>query len=100
MTPMTDQPAPTNGIGDMWSELLELLPAECEPLRAEFEQRRALGLQRYGTTLGRDDGRDAIRDLREELLDAAAYAQRLAPPGQPHWVAVNVMAMLMVLDAE
>lgn len=33
-----------------------------------------VGLERYGQELRTHNGRDAMRDLREELLDAMAYA--------------------------
>lgn len=40
-------------------------------------QRKQLGLERYGTVLHPDDGRDHYRDLIEELADAYAYAAAL-----------------------
>jgi hypothetical protein len=70
-----EQPAPTGGTGDCWRELLARVGPN-HPLHSEMEARRTLGLTRYGVPLGRGDGRDAERDLREELLDAAVYAQR------------------------
>lgn len=72
---MDDQPSPTGGTGDCWQELIDALPAH--PLRQEMIARRTLGIERYGQPLRRGDGRDEARDLREELIDAAVYAQRL-----------------------
>ncbi len=43
-----------------------------------MRQRRQLGIERYGTPLQPLNGRDAARDLREELLDAVAYAAQVA----------------------
>lgn len=40
-------------------------------------ERRRLGISRYGTPLQAFNGRDALRDLYEELLDAAAYVRQL-----------------------
>lgn len=42
----------------------------CDALAARAD----LGTARYGTPLLTHNGRDAIRDLREELLDAIMYA--------------------------
>lgn len=39
--------------------------------------RRELGISRYGTPLQPHNGRDALRDLYEELLDGAMYARQL-----------------------
>ena len=67
------QPAPTPARGDVWQELID---AETHPaLRPLMEARRELGISRYGTPLQRDNGRDNLLDLQEELLDAMAYAQ-------------------------
>jgi hypothetical protein len=43
----------------------------------DIEARRELGISRYGTALQAGNGRDALRDLYEELLDAAMYARQL-----------------------
>lgn len=44
---------------------------------ADIESRRQVGIERYGTALQPFNGRDALRDLYEELLDAATYARQL-----------------------
>ena len=74
-----DQPPPIRAHGDVWQELID--DEDDAVLRAWFTERRALGLERYGTPLQRANGRDHRVDLRQELLDALAYAQaaRLAP---------------------
>lgn len=36
-------------------------------------QRYEFGLQKYGTPLMSNDGRDAVKDVNEELLDAIQY---------------------------
>lgn len=43
---------------------------------ADMEARRELGILRYGTALQPHNGRDALQDLYEELLDAAMYAKQ------------------------
>lgn len=67
------QPAPTPGTGDAWLDLLAALPVSGR-LRDACLARRELGIQRYGTPLQRDNGRDHDADLLEELLDGAVYA--------------------------
>lgn len=53
------------------------LPAVQDLVLADIEARKALGIQRYGTLLQPFNGRDGLRDLYEELLDAAIYARQL-----------------------
>jgi hypothetical protein len=42
-----------------------------------MSDRRQIGIERYGQPLRHGDGRDPIRDLREELLDTIVYAYRV-----------------------
>jgi hypothetical protein len=59
--------------------LLARVPAHLhEPLR----ERTAVGVARYGRALCADNGRDAVRDLREELLDALQYAEQARMEGR------------------
>lgn len=51
-------------------------PSMQDLVLADIEARKAIGLQRYGQLLKADDGRDNLRDLYEELLDAAIYARK------------------------
>ena len=44
---------------------------------ADIEARKAEGIKRYGTVLQPHNGRDSLRDLYEELLDAAMYTRQL-----------------------
>lgn len=65
---------------DLWIEVVRYA------LRAGYRltltdlmiKRRALGVSRYGTPLQPFNGRDAKRDLREEMLDATVYAAQVA----------------------
>jgi|ERR1700733_5061545 len=45
-------------------------------VRDDLTARKALGLERYGSLLQAHNGRDALRDLYEELLDASVYARQ------------------------
>ena len=44
---------------------------------ADIQERRQVGIARYGTALQPFNGRDALRDLYEELIDAAMYVKQL-----------------------
>jgi hypothetical protein len=65
---------------DMWGLLIERYAST--PLVEDFRARRALGESRYGTRLYAFNGRDAQRDLREELLDALVYAEQAGVEGK------------------
>lgn len=43
----------------------------------DLEERMQLGIKRYGTLLQANNGRDMLRDLYEELLDALVYLKGL-----------------------
>ena len=43
---------------------------------ADIEARKAVGIKRYGTALQPFNGRDALLDLYEELLDACVYLKQ------------------------
>lgn len=58
------QPEPTKTVQ---SEDVDLLLIE------EILSRRKIGIQQYGTPLNTHNGRDALRDLLDELLDACKY---------------------------
>ena len=51
-------------------------PAIWPLVRQDMQARDDLGRKRYGTPLQPWNGRDALRDLYEELLDAAVYARQ------------------------
>lgn len=49
---------------------------------ADIERRREVGIERYGTALQPHNGRDALLDAYEEVLDLACYLkQRLIEDG-------------------
>jgi hypothetical protein len=61
-----DQPLPTEGQLNVQDALIR-----------HIEQRRKLGIERYGRPLQTFNGRDALRDLLDELLDGATYAMQV-----------------------
>lgn len=62
-----EQPAPTTNDGTPIWELVI----------ADMKWRDHLGRQRYGTPLQAHNGRDALEDLTQELLDAVVYTRQL-----------------------
>jgi hypothetical protein len=61
-----DQPLPTEGQENVQDALI-----------GEIEKRKVLGLQRYGRPVQTFNGRNAVRDLLDELLDGATYAMQI-----------------------
>lgn len=66
------QPSPTAGRLDV-TESLCALPHVPRPLAEDFARRSLQGVAKYGVPLRTDNGRDAIVDAYQELLDAAVY---------------------------
>lgn len=61
------QPNPThNNLPDMWQTVIELM-----------QMRRTEGILQYHTPLQPFNGRSALNDLRDELLDAVVYTTQL-----------------------
>jgi hypothetical protein len=52
-------------------------PAVVDLVVADMRERKALGVQRYGVALQPGNGRDGLRDLYEELLDACCYIRQV-----------------------
>jgi hypothetical protein len=46
-------------------------------VHADLESRTAAGLASYGRPFTSHDGRDSLRDLYEEMLDAVQYLRKL-----------------------
>ena len=88
---LPDQPPPTPGTGDMWRELIDAAGPAHPRLVPMMEERRQLGIERYGQPLQRGDGRDHLSDAKQELLDAAVYLWAAGREG-------NAMLVLGVLE--
>ncbi|MEU9405669.1 hypothetical protein AB0E08_08180 [Streptomyces sp. NPDC048281] len=78
-----DQPLPTEGGESVQDALIQhilshpRLGAGAHALAAKIGERRSLGIQRYGRPLQTFNGRDAVQDLMDELLDGATYAMQV-----------------------
>jgi hypothetical protein len=61
-----DQELPVRGARSVFAEV-----------RRDLDSREAVGVRRYGRSLETFNGRDACRDLEEELLDGIVYAKQV-----------------------
>lgn len=51
-------------------------PAIADLVIADMVERKRVGTERYGTPLQAHNGRDALVDLYQELLDAVVYVRQ------------------------
>jgi hypothetical protein len=56
------EPAPKPGAGDVWAEVL-----------IDMEERREMGIEKYGTPLQTQNGRRNLVDAYQEALDLCVY---------------------------
>ena len=59
---------------------------------ADIEVRKQVGIARYGTGLQPFNGRNALQDLYEELLDAAMYVKQKLIEEKEEWPCPNCAA--------
>lgn len=84
--PKTDQPAPKPSPGPaLWplviADAARMLGSAA--LIADMRARHELGSKKYGQPLTAGNGRDALRDLYDELLDAVVYCRQCIEEGRP-----------------
>lgn len=81
------QPEPRRAAGPaIW----DLVIADQEPATSAWERlvipdmraRDALGRERYGTPLQANNGRDALRDAYDEVLDSVVYLRQAMEEGR------------------
>lgn len=48
-----------------------------ESVKNKFDQRSAVGIKKYGTTLDQNNKDDYLKHLQEELMDAILYIEKL-----------------------
>lgn len=60
-----DQPPPQPSTGDVWRMVI-----------ADMESRREFGIAKYGTPVQAGNGRDALLDAYQEVLDTAVYLKQ------------------------
>lgn len=79
-------------IGDLVEQPLPTpneLPHIADLVKADIEARRAKGIQTYGQALQPMNGRSALQDLYEELLDGAQYARQRLEEEREHFVSLG-----------
>ena len=68
-----DQPMPVEGTG----------PAIADLVIKDIEERKQLGITRYGKPLQAHNGRNALIDAYQEVLDLAQYLRQLIEETPP-----------------
>lgn len=58
-------------------KVVDLTDPIIEKLKAKFDERSAVGINKYGTTLEQNNDDDFLNHLLEELMDASAYIMKL-----------------------
>jgi hypothetical protein len=83
----TEQPDPIqNSKPACWDLVIE-----------RMRQRDALGRKKYGTPLQPHNGRNALQDFSEELLDAIVYSEQLQT--ELKWLGRDLQTLLVKLVA-
>ena len=62
--------------GDQPLPVVNDRPCVQDAVIADVEARKQLGIQRYGTVLQLDNGRDALLDAYQESLDLCCYLKQ------------------------
>lgn len=102
------EPAPSKGKVSVTANLLQLLTDAivASPHESYFgnvamkelvEQRRLLGISKYGQELMTEDGRNAFEDARQEIGDAAQYIWKLGMEGAPDEEFQRILLLLAAL---
>jgi hypothetical protein len=68
---------PQNSVIDQPDPIHNEFPTCWESVIVKMRQRDTIGRKRYGTPLQPFNGRNSLRDLSEELLDAIVYSEQL-----------------------
>lgn len=58
-------------------KVVDLTDPIIEKLKAKFDERSAVGIKKYGTTLADNDVDDFLMHLLEEQMDSCAYIMKL-----------------------
>ena len=78
------QPAPLNEGEDVIAGLARWMLTQGEniDIATLLLQRRQFGVEKYGQPLMSNDGRDSLKDLEDEILDALAYSHKIILAGE------------------
>lgn len=86
MTPNTKQPPPQPSTGDCW--LAVISDASSPKLIADMRERRDMGIRKHGTPLQPNNGRDAVVDCYQEVLDSIVYCKQAVIEGRDGMLSV------------
>jgi hypothetical protein len=91
------QPMPTGNGPDVAVEVARKLRAlGLDSIAEDTEARIRLGEQKYGTRLKAHNGRDAMLDLYQEILDGCNYAEQLVIENKDNGDLFNQLVALAV----
>ena len=84
---MSEQPQPTTSVqsvpvAPLLRDALGCFSGVPPWITEAIEARTLAGVERYGVALHTHNGRDSVRDLREELLDALQYLAQAHAEGR------------------
>src|SRR5277367_1675110 len=92
------QPMPTgNGIDVAVEVANDLRKIGLENIAEDTEARIRLGEQKYGTRLKANNGRDAMLDLYQEVLDGCNYAKQLVIENKDDGTLFNQLVALAIV---
>lgn len=100
------QPAPIYEGEDVIADLARELLSQSEniDIATLLLQRRQFGIEKYGQPLMSLDGRDSLKDLEDEILDALAYSYKMIlsgeTPSSSKWRRLYRMAKLLCFQVE
>jgi hypothetical protein len=91
------QPMPTgNGIDVAVEVAKDLRAVGLDNIAEDTEARIRLGEQKYGTRLKAHNGRDAMLDLYQEVLDGCNYAKQLVVENKDNGDLFNQLVTLAI----
>jgi hypothetical protein len=64
------------------ADLITTLGVTDHPVMRDLEARKQVGLERYGTLLYPDNGRDSVLDAYQEALDLCVYLKQAQCEGK------------------
>lgn len=95
-------PVPNNSMDIQTGVIMDLERRVADPAAAALigfiERRRDVGIHRYGTALQAHNGRNVLRDLFEEVVDATLYAGQAVAEGRSDLEAAYEVLLGMAVD--
>lgn len=64
-----------------------------EQVIQQFQKRSEIGIEKYGTTLEQNNSDDFLQHLKEELMDAILYIEKLQDMKKKEFIISNVKTL-------